>query len=148
MDRPVSSPHELVNPEALAPPIGFSHAVAAGPGRLVFVGGQTAHGPDGTVQGETVPGQFEAAVSNLVVALEAAGARPDHLVSVQIFVTDAEAYRAALGPIGEAWRRRFGKHYPAMALFEVKGLFDPGALVELVAIAVVPEGATDTARGR
>jgi enamine deaminase RidA (YjgF/YER057c/UK114 family) len=108
MDRPVSSPHELVNSEALAPPIGFSHAVAAEPGRLVFVGGQTAHGPDGTVQGETVPVQFEAAVANLVVALEAAGARPEHLVSVQI----------------------------------------PGALVELVAIAVVPEGATDTARGR
>jgi enamine deaminase RidA (YjgF/YER057c/UK114 family) len=148
MDRPVSSPHELVNSEALAPPIGFSHAVAAEPGRLVFVGGQTAHGPDGTVQGETVPVQFEAAVANLVVALEAAGARPEHLVSVQIFVTDAEAYRASLGPVGQSWRRHFGKHYPAMALFEVKGLFDPGALVELVAIAVVPEGATDTARGR
>jgi enamine deaminase RidA (YjgF/YER057c/UK114 family) len=138
VDRPVSGPHELINPDSLAPAIGFSHAVAAAPGRSVFVGGQTAHGPDGVVQGETVAEQFDPAVANLVTALEAAGARPEHLVSVQIFVTDAEAYRASLGIIGEAWRRHIGKHYPAMALFEVSGLFDPAAKVELMAVAVVP----------
>jgi enamine deaminase RidA (YjgF/YER057c/UK114 family) len=38
---------------------------------------------------------------------------------------------------GEAWRARFGKHYPAMALLEVKGLVDRGALVEIEATAVV-----------
>jgi enamine deaminase RidA (YjgF/YER057c/UK114 family) len=138
MDRPVSSPHELVNPDTLAPPLGFSHAVVAQPGRFVFVGGQTAHGADGAVRGETVTEQFDAAVANLVRALEAAGARPEHLVSVHIFVTDAEAYRASLREVGEAWRRHLGRHYPAVSLFEVKGLFDPAALVELVATAVVP----------
>ncbi len=138
MDRSLTSPHELVNPEGLAPPLGFSHAVVAEPGRLVFVGGQTAHGPDGAVRGETVEEQFEAAVANLVLALETAGAQPEHLVSVQIFVTDAEGYRAALGPVGQAWRRHFGKHYPAMSMFEVSGLFDPAALIEIVATAIVP----------
>ena len=134
----MTSPHELVNPEALAPPVGFSHAVAATSGRLVFVGGQTAHGPDGSVRGDTLADQFDAAVANLAVALEAAGAQLEHLVSVQIFVTDGAGYRASLGPIGKAWRRHFGKHYPAMAMIEVSGLFDPAALVELLAIAVVP----------
>lgn len=137
MDRSLTSPHELVNPEALAPPVGFSHAVVAMPGKTVFVGGQTAHGPDGAVQGETVAEQFEHAAANLIQALEASGARPEHLVSVQIYVTDAGGYRSALGPIGEAWRRHFGKHYPAMSLFEVTSLLDPAAKVELVAVAVV-----------
>jgi enamine deaminase RidA (YjgF/YER057c/UK114 family) len=139
VDRSVTTPHQIVNPSSLAPPLGFSHAVVASPGRMVFIGGQTAHGADGSVQGETVPEQFDAAVANLVTALEAAAARPEHLVSVQIYVTDADAYRSSLGPIGESWHRHFDKHYPAMAVFEIKGLFDSAAKVELVAIAVIPE---------
>ena len=135
----MSGPHRSINPDSLAPPIGFSHAVVAEPGRVVHVGGQTAHGPDGSVRGDTVAEQFDEAVANLSRVLDAAGARPDHLVSVQIFVTDAEAYRGSLGAIGESWRRHFGKHYPAMALFEVVGLFDPAAKVEMTAVAVIPE---------
>ena len=47
------------------------------------------------------------------------------------------AYRAALYPLGRAWRRHFGTHYPAMGLFGVTGLFDPDALVEVMGVAVV-----------
>ncbi|HEX9236688.1 MAG TPA: RidA family protein [Actinomycetota bacterium] len=134
----MSGPHELINPGSLAPPVGFSHAVVAAPGRMVFIGGQTAHGPEGKVAGETVAEQFQAAAANLVRVLEASGARPEHLVSVQIFVTDADAYRASLREIGQAWRRHLGKQYPAVALFEVRSLFDPAAKVELTATAVIP----------
>jgi enamine deaminase RidA (YjgF/YER057c/UK114 family) len=144
VDRAVSGPHRLINPDSLAPPLGFSHAVVAGPGRTVFVGGQTAHGPDGEVRGGSLTGQVDAALSNLVEALAAAGARPEHVVSMQIFVRDVAEYRANLGPIGEAWRRHFAKHYPALALFEVSGFLDPEVAVELVAIAVVPEVPTET----
>ena len=56
---------------------------------------------------------------------------------MQIFVTDAAAYRDALKEIGGAYRRHFGRHYPAMGLFEVAGLFDPEAKVELMCVAVV-----------
>lgn len=133
------SPHEIRNPGRLSPARGFSHAVIVAPGRTVYLGGQTAHGPDGGLRGRTIVEQFDAAAANVVTALEAAGARPEHLASMQIFVTDAGAYRGSLGEIGEAWRRHFGKHYPAMALVEANRLFDPDALVELVGIAVVPE---------
>lgn len=126
------TPHRIVNPEALAPPAGFAHAVVAAPGRTVYLGGQI-----GT--GATIADQFSEAAGNVVTALRAAGAEPEHLVSMTIFVTDVAEYRAALDPIGAAYRKHFGKHYPAMALFEVSGLFDPAALVELVAVAVVPD---------
>ena len=40
-------------------------------------------------------------------------------------------------PLGEAWRARFGRYYPAMALVEVSGLVDAGALIEMEATAVI-----------
>jgi enamine deaminase RidA (YjgF/YER057c/UK114 family) len=123
----------------LAPPVGFSHAVEAARGRLVFLAGQTAHDVDGRMQGETVLEQFEHAAANVVAALAAAGARPEHLVSLQIFVTAMDEYRTARRELGHAYQRHFGRWYPAMALFEVSALFDPAAKVELFGFAVVPD---------
>ena len=93
----MTGPHRVINPEGLAPPVGFAHAVVAAPGRTVYLGGQAAQGPDGTIKGAT------------------------------------------LAELGAAYRRHLGRHYVATALFEVAGLFDPAAEVELVGIAVVPD---------
>ncbi|GAA2053738.1 RidA family protein [Catenulispora yoronensis] len=134
-----TTPHELVNPPELAAPVGFSHAVAAGPGRTVYLGGQAALHPDGTVNPAAgLVEQFDLALANLAATLAAAGAAPEHLVTVTVFATDAEQYRKDLKELGRVWRRHLGRHYPAMAFFEVKGLFDPAALVELTGVAVVP----------
>lgn len=133
------SGHELINPPGMAPAAGFSHVAVAAPGRLVFVAGQTAHQADGTVLGDTVEEQFAAAAANVVRALAAAGGRPEHVVSLQIFTSDVEGYKAALGAIGRSYRQAFGAHYPPMALFGVTRLFDEAALVELLATAVVPD---------
>lgn len=134
----MSSPHEMLNPPSLAAPSGFSHAVVAAPGRTVFLGGQTAHDRNGRITGESIPEQFDRAAENVVAALAAAGGTPEHLVSMLIYVTDVAAYRDALPELGAAYRAHFGKHYPAIALFEVSGLFDPAARVELVCTAVIP----------
>ena len=135
----MTGPHEIVNPDALASPIGFSHAVVASPGRTVYLGGQTGHDGSGEIVGPGVVEQFDRAASNVIIALEAAGGRPEHIVSMQIFVTDLDDYRSSLKPLNEAYRKHFGKRYPAVALFGMTGLFDPKAKVELVCIAVVPE---------
>jgi enamine deaminase RidA (YjgF/YER057c/UK114 family) len=138
----VTSPHRTVNPDGMPPPVGFAHAVVPAEGRLVFVAGQTAHQPDGSLSGTTVAEQFGAAARNVATVLAAAGARPDHVVNLTIYVTDVEEYLDQLGPIGEAYRGVFGSHYPAMALLGVARLFDAAARVELVATAVIPEAAT------
>ena len=135
----VSTPHRIVNPETLPPAVGFAHAVVAAPGRTVYLGGQTAHGLDGLIAGTTIAEQYDAAAANVVKALAAAGGEPANLVSMQIFVTDADEYRRSLPDLGRAHRRHFGRHYPATALFEVRGLFDPAAKVELLCIAVIPD---------
>ena len=131
--------HQFLNPDNISPPVGFSHLAVTAPGRLVFVAGQTAHQADGTLAGATLPEQFAAAVENVAAALTAAGATPADLVQLHIYTTDVDAYRAASKAIGAAYRAVFGPHYPPMALFGVSRLYDPAALVELVATAVIPD---------
>jgi enamine deaminase RidA (YjgF/YER057c/UK114 family) len=124
------SRHRIVNPPELGAPSGFSHAVVA-VGTTVHLAGQIG-------EGATVAEQFDSAAERLVLALRAAGGEPEDLVSLQVFVTDVAAYREASPALGAVWRRHFGRHYPAMGLFGVKELFEPGALVELMGTAVLP----------
>jgi len=148
MDRPVSdeaepgTPHLAINPETLPLPTGFSHVIAAGAGRTVYIAGQAGHRSDGTLAGPGLVEQFDQAAANVVAALKSAGANPGDLTWMQIFVTDAASYRDALKPLGEAYRRHFGRHYPAIGLFEVQGLFDPEARVELMCIAIIRDEAS------
>jgi enamine deaminase RidA (YjgF/YER057c/UK114 family) len=135
----VSTPHAVVNPPTLAPAVGFAHAVVAAPGRTVWLGGQTGVDVTGRVVGGSLVEQFDRAAANVVAALAAAGAGPEHLVSMLICTTDMSAYRSALPELGAAYRRRLGRHYPATALVGVTQLFDGEALVELICVAVVPE---------
>ncbi len=122
--------HELINPSELPEPRGFSHAVRAGD--TIYLAGQIG-------DGATFVEQFGNAAGNVLTAMRAAGAEPEHLVSLHIFVTDVEEYRSSLPELGAAWRRHFGRHYPAMGLFGVTGLALPGAKVELMGIAVIAE---------
>ncbi len=130
---------ERINPEELARPSGFSHAVSvtASPGQMVFLAGQIGTDRDGKVAGGGVVPQFEQALGNLLTALAAAGGQPADLVSLTIYLIDVEDYQAHGKEIGAAWRRLAGTEYPAMAGVGVTRLWDPAALVEIQGIAVV-----------
>jgi enamine deaminase RidA (YjgF/YER057c/UK114 family) len=130
---------ERVNPPALAAPSGFSHAVVATGGRLVFLAGQTALDSSGAVVGATVAEQFEQALSSLLTALAAAGGSPEHLTSLTIYAVDLADYRANGRDIGAVWRRLAGRDYPAMAAIGVSRLWDAAALVEIQGFAVIPD---------
>ena len=134
----MTGPHRMLNPESLPEPRGYSHAVVAGNGTTVYLGGQTGHDEDGNIVSDELVAQFEQAATNVITALTAAGGRAEDLVAMQIFVTDAAAYRSLVGPIGDSYRRKFGRHYPAIALLEVSALFDPEAKIELMCTAVIP----------
>jgi enamine deaminase RidA (YjgF/YER057c/UK114 family) len=128
---------ERINPAELARPSGFSHAVAAAGGRMVFLAGQIGMDRDGTVAADGVVPQFEQALANLLTALAAAGGQPSDLVSLTIYLTDVEDYQAHGKEIGAVWRRLAGTEYPAMAGVGVTRLWLPEALVEIQGIAVV-----------
>jgi enamine deaminase RidA (YjgF/YER057c/UK114 family) len=127
----MTAEHRIVDVPGLPEPVGYAHAVVAAPGRTVYLGGQIGGG-------ETVVEQFDAAAANLVAALRAAGGEPDDLVSLVVYTTDLDEYRASLSDLGEVWRHHFGRRYPAMALVGVSGLLAPHARVELMGVAVVP----------
>ena len=69
----------------------------------------------------------------------AAGGRPEHLVSLTIYVTDKRQYLASGAELGRTFREVMGKHYPTMALVQVADLLEPGALVEIQGLAVLPD---------
>lgn len=127
----------IINPPSLMAPRGFSHAMASG--QTVYLGGTTAHRADGSLPGPGFVAQFDGALGNLVVTLTQAGARPEHVAWLQVFVTDVGAYRASTSELGPVWREHFGRHYPAMGLFGVTELADAAAVVELMGIAVITE---------
>jgi enamine deaminase RidA (YjgF/YER057c/UK114 family) len=133
-------PLERVNPEGLAKPVGFSHAVV-GTGRIVFLAGQTALDAGGRIAGTDVVSQFEVALGNLLAALRAAGGTPEQLASLTIYITDMDDYRAHAREIGEVWRRLVGTEYPAMAGIGVVRLWDAEALVEVQGFAVIEDPA-------
>jgi enamine deaminase RidA (YjgF/YER057c/UK114 family) len=128
----MSAEHRIVDVPGLPEPVGYAHAVVAAPGRTVYLGGQIG-------AGETLVEQFDAAAADLVAALRAAGGEPDDLVSLVVYATDLDEYRASLNDLGEVWRHHFGRRYPAMALVGVSALLDPLARVELMGVAVVPD---------
>jgi NAD(P)-dependent dehydrogenase (short-subunit alcohol dehydrogenase family) len=129
---------EVVNPESLGAPKGFSHGMLAPrKGRLLFVAGQPGWENDNPAKPPGFPEQFARALDKVLTVVAAAEGKPSDVVRMTCYVTDLAAYRASLKALAEAWRARLGKHYPAMALVEVRGLVDRGAMVEIEATAVV-----------
>jgi enamine deaminase RidA (YjgF/YER057c/UK114 family) len=131
------SDRRFLDPSGLAPAVGFSHGMVAGEGNTVYIAGQTGRRADQTIEAGMVA-QFAQACRSVARVIEEAGGSPADLVSLTIYTTDVQGYRESLGPIGDAYRSVFGKHYPPIALIGISELFDPLAVVELVAVAVVP----------
>jgi enamine deaminase RidA (YjgF/YER057c/UK114 family) len=131
-------PTELVNPEALGSPRGYSNGALGAPGgRLLCVAGQVGWDSEQRMVPGGFAAQFAQALRNVVAVVEAAGGRPEQVLRLRIHVLDREEYLAAREEVGRAYREVMGRHYPAMALFVVAGLLDQGARVEIEADAVV-----------
>ena len=125
-----------INPDSLAKPSGFSHAVV-GRGTSVFLAGQTGMDASGSIVSGGLVAQFEQALANLLTALAEAGGTPDRLASLTIYIVDMDDYRAHTREIGEVWKRLVGRAYPAVAGIGVSRLWDPDALVEIQGYAVL-----------
>jgi enamine deaminase RidA (YjgF/YER057c/UK114 family) len=129
---------EIINPPELAQPRGFSHGIATTSGKLLFLAGQDASDAAGSIValGDLVA-QCEQVLRNLRVVVQAAGGQMTDIVKLNVYVRDRDLYREQLKSLGELFRRYFGRYYPAMALFEVTGLFRDDALIEMEGFAVV-----------
>jgi enamine deaminase RidA (YjgF/YER057c/UK114 family) len=125
-----------VNPPSLAPPRGYNHGMK-GVGELLFVAGQVGWAREGHVVSADFVSQFQRALENVIDVVWAAGGKPTDIARMVVYVTDKSEYSARAREIGEVWRARMGRHYPAMALVEVKALLDDEAKVEIEATALL-----------
>jgi enamine deaminase RidA (YjgF/YER057c/UK114 family) len=128
----------FINPESLGNPRGYSNGVLVeGGGRLLFVAGQIGWDEQQKIVSRDFVEQFDRALMNVLKVVTEAGGYPEEIARLLIYVTDKNVYRSHTREIGERYRAHLGRHFPAMALVEVKGLLEDDALVEIEAIAVL-----------
>jgi len=133
-----SPPHTVLQPAGWAAPKGYANGIKAR-GQMVFVGGMV-----GWDEHERFPIGFAAqtrqALTNILAVLAEGGAAAEHIVRMTWYVRDMDEYLAARPELGKVYRETIGRHFPAMALVEVRRLVEPEARLEIEATAVVPEG--------
>jgi enamine deaminase RidA (YjgF/YER057c/UK114 family) len=130
---------KLITPAHFPKPRGYTNGVLCDPGRTLHIAGQVAFDKDARIISMDFATQFLATLDNVIDVVRAAGGGSEHIVKLLAFVTDLDKYRAAQKAIGEGWRARMGGYYPAMSLVKVSALLEPGALVEIEGIAVLPQ---------
>ena len=127
-----------VNPATLCEPVGFAHAwlVTSNDLRTLYLAGQCGYDADGSVEspGDLVA-QLDRALANVGEVLKDAEMEFSDIVQLNFFVRSRDDYATARREFGEVWRKHGGKHYPAMAMLMVAGLFDPDALIEVQGVA-------------
>jgi enamine deaminase RidA (YjgF/YER057c/UK114 family) len=127
-----------INPKSLGRPRGYSNGQLTREGaRLLFVAGQIGWDEEQRLVSDDFVEQFDRALRNVLAVVLEAGGAPGGVARLVVYVTDKREYAARTSEIGERWRALMGKHYPAMALVEVKGLLEDGAKVEIEGIAVL-----------
>jgi len=136
----LAEPLTPVQPASWPPPRGYANGIiAAGEGeRILFVAGMVGWRSEGVFDTDDLGEQFAIALDHVLAVVREAGGASSCVARMTIYVTDLPAYRASTAKIGAAWKERFGKHFPAMALVGVAGLVEPRAKVEIEATCVLP----------
>jgi reactive intermediate/imine deaminase len=127
---------EYLNPSTLSTPTGYTHVVQVHRGRTVYISGQVAFDRSGNLVGRAdFAAQAAQVFENLKLALAAAGATFENLVKVTTFVTDLSHIQT----LREIRSKYYGAHAPASTLVQITRLANEALMIEVEAIAVVPE---------
>ena len=131
-------PFEVINPQSLGAPSGYSNGLLTEPGgRLLFIAGQIAWNEKHEIVSDDFVEQFAKALENVMTVVDEAGGKPSDIARLVIYVTNKTEYLEQTRAVGERYRKHMGKHFPAMVLVQVAGLVDNAAKVEIEGIAVL-----------
>jgi enamine deaminase RidA (YjgF/YER057c/UK114 family) len=130
---------QYLNPDALNKNPAFTNViVVTGPVKTVYVGGQDAVDASGTIIGKgDLKAQTEQVLKNVQVALAAGGAQLEHIIKWNIYIVQGQPLQAGFEGFQRVWGNR--PNPPAITMAFVSGLAHPDFLVEMDAIAVVPQ---------
>lgn len=102
---------------------------------MIYVSGQVAFNRDGKLVGKgNIKAQTRQVFRNIKAILAAAGAKMEHVIKINTYITNADLFRDMLEARGDT----FGDNPPASTAVVVAGLAFPGLLIEVEAIAVKP----------
>ena len=133
-------PLQCINPPDIPTPQTFTHVIVATGTRLIFIAGQMAEDAHGNLVGAgDMAAQARQVFANIGRALAAAGARPEQVTKLGIFVADYK--REHLAQIEEGRVALFGDHKPTDTLVGVAALSRPDYMLEVDAIAVIDDEA-------
>jgi reactive intermediate/imine deaminase len=136
MTTPKSSTRFL-NPPTMPQPFGYTHVVETRAGRTIYISGQVAIDVAGNVIGlGDLQAQATQVFNNLEAALESVGASFDQVVKLTYFLLDISQI-----PVVRSVRDQYinTQQPPASSAVEVRRLFRDELLIEVEAIAVIPE---------
>jgi len=128
---------QIVSPKLRKPSGHFSQAISVrGAGKLVFISGMVANGPDESVVGVgDIEAQTRQVCENLKAAAEAAGGTLDDICRVDVYVRNMEHFDL----IHKVRREYFTGVPPASTMVEISKFTRPDYLIEINAIAVVKD---------
>ncbi|WP_371169288.1 RidA family protein [Aliiroseovarius sp. 2305UL8-7] len=127
---------KTIHPEGWAPALGYANGMLMADGTL-HVGGQIGWNKDKVFERHDFIGQMEQALENIAEVVRAAGGDVGDVGRLTWFVKDKAAYLAHQSEIGQAYRRVFGKHFPAMSMIVINDLIEDEALLEIEATAYI-----------
>ncbi len=129
----------VINPKELAPPRGYSHAVAVkGNHTTIYIGGKNSVARDGSIIGKgDLKAQTRKALENVQAVLDAADADRSSVVKFTVYLVQGQDPRVGALAFLEKWGD--SPRLPAVTVVFVAGLGHPDWLVEIEAVAVVPE---------
>ena len=130
---------EHINPDGLSKNPAFTQVVTVtGPAKTIYIGGQDAVDASGAIVGKgDLKLQVEQVFKNLETALRASGAGLEHVVKWNIYIVQGQPLRPGFEVSQQVWGRR--PNPPAISVMVVAGLANPDFLVEMDAIAAIPE---------
>ncbi|WP_417680385.1 RidA family protein [Roseibium sp.] len=128
--------HQIIQPDGWVQAKGYANGVLTEDGTL-YTGGQIGWNKDQVFVAKDFIGQMEQVLRNILDIVEAAGGTASDVVRLTWFVKDKKEYMAHQREVGEAYRRVFGKHFPAMSMLVVADLIEDEALVEIEATAKI-----------
>lgn len=130
---------KTIQPEGWAPALGYANGMLMADGTL-HVAGQIGWNAQKVFERHDFVGQMEQTLENIAAIVRAAGGEVSDIGRLTWYVKDKAEYLAHQREVGDAYRRVFGRHFPAMSLLVVRDLVEDEALLEIEATAYIAKG--------
>ncbi|MDY9923242.1 RidA family protein [Methanobacterium sp.] len=130
---------DYINPENMVNPRRYSHAISVtGNHQTIYIGGQNAVDENGALVGkDSLKKQTEQVLTNIEKILEESDAKLENVVKFNIYLVPGQNPQDGFQVFQEKWGNN--PNYPAITVLFVAGLGNPDWLVEIDAMAIIPE---------